>query len=791
MRLKTKITFSIIGSLFVLITISAIVFGTISNAEYQEKAKENIKQRTRELANNLDLKLQFYSKLVNDFASKTVNLGYLPDVFREEKRLNSEFSKFINTTKSGIATTVFAPIKEIEIDKSKDKAEQSKLNYTFNHPLLRTDFSKYEWWQEVKDTKKPITTNVTSDLGDEEIIFAKPIFSYFRENDEPVFLGIIVVTLPITFLQTEFKNERIGDTGELLIIDGFSEKVLFQSNISQNFPANLNNWKIDNISKITDGLKISNELKRNRGNTTIIFNNKKYFLSFYPILSSHWSLAVIQEYKELNQGQGQTIIVVIATFLIGILFALIVTERLISRMTKPLNDNLKILRQMAEGKNNYEGILNVDSHDEIGEISGYFMQVIDNLKNVSKNLNIDLEKEKKEKTETIHALHDTEKRFKAIFNQTLQYIWLLKPNGTIVEANSAISDFTGLKQSEIQEINFQDAEWWRKPKKSHNLITEQLKIAENGKIAHFEIDFVGNGISCILDFSLKPVLMADRKAQLILAEGRDITARKLMEQELQKHRDKLEILVRDRTTELEKAQQELLIKEKFSVLGQLTAIVSHELRNPLGTIRSSSYVVKHGLKPVDARMIRALERIERNVIRCDSIIEELLDYTRETKIQLKPEHFTAWLKNFLQAYECPPTIILSLELNNEALVMMDTEHFRRVVVNIMDNAVQCFEQMEELNKKIITIKTEIIGEKLLFSVADNGPGIAPEDMNHLFEPLFSTKSFGIGLGLAIVKDITVQHNSEITIDTDQTKGTCFTIHLPISTKTEAAQHGSD
>jgi signal transduction histidine kinase len=106
-------------------------------------------------------------------------------------------------------------------------------------------------------------------------------------------------------------------------------------------------------------------------------------------------------------------------------------------------------------------------------------------------------------------------------------------------------------------------------------------------------------------------------------------SRRQAEKELAKYRDHLEVLVKERTRDLEVAQEELIKREKLSVLGQLTATVSHEIRNPLGVIRSSAFYLQRKIGgAVDEKTAKHLNRIEEQVSLCDTIVGDLLEYTR-------------------------------------------------------------------------------------------------------------------------------------------------------------------
>ena len=145
----------------------------------------------------------------------------------------------------------------------------------------------------------------------------------------------------------------------------------------------------------------------------------------------------------------------------------------------------------------------------------------------------------------------------------------------------------------------------------------------------------------------------------------------------------------ERTKDLEAAQEELVRREKLAVLGRLTATVSHELRNPLGTVRNSIFTIREGLGEQDInRVDRALARAERGISRCDGIIEELLDYSRTSKLNLDDTPMDEWLGDILDELTLPPSIGLVRRLGSGVSLGIDRERLRRCLINIVDNAWQ-------------------------------------------------------------------------------------------------------
>jgi signal transduction histidine kinase len=258
------------------------------------------------------------------------------------------------------------------------------------------------------------------------------------------------------------------------------------------------------------------------------------------------------------------------------------------------------------------------------------------------------------------------------------------------------------------------------------------------------------------------------------------------ERELQRYRDHLEDLVVERTRKLEEAQAELVRQERLSALGQLTATVAHEIRNPLGTVRTAVFSVGDAIERDEThRVERALQLAERNIVRCDGIITELLDYTRDQVLQTSPMLIDPWLDGLLsEALEqrtIPESITVVKEFHSGARVLIDSEHFRRAIVNVVNNAVDAMREEGTIEgKNQLTASTQVVDGRLEIKISDTGCGIPDVIMDRIFEPLFSTKGFGVGLGLPIVKGIMEQHGGGIEIASQVDTGTTVTLWLPIS-----------
>ena len=262
-----------------------------------------------------------------------------------------------------------------------------------------------------------------------------------------------------------------------------------------------------------------------------------------------------------------------------------------------------------------------------------------------------------------------------------------------------------------------------------------------------------------------------------MLETIETQSRKLMDANVQ-----LEQRVSDRSAELRDAQANLLRQERLATLGQLTGTVSHELRNPLGTIQASIDVLRSRLPQPTDDLERTLDRITRNIHRCENIINELLDYSRGARPHLQTVAVRAWLQDILEPYADNPDVPVSLYMPDDLQCEMDPERMQRAVVNVIDNAIHALTESDRsAAARFPRIQVSAMHDQtyLRIRVEDNGPGIPDTVMERIFEPLFSTRAFGVGLGLAIVQQILEMHDGEVIVTSQEQLGTQVELRLPI------------
>lgn len=245
---------------------------------------------------------------------------------------------------------------------------------------------------------------------------------------------------------------------------------------------------------------------------------------------------------------------------------------------------------------------------------------------------------------------------------------------------------------------------------------------------------------------------------------------------LQKGRaEELERKVKERTQQLLDLQGELVHSAKLATFGWLARSVGHELRNPLGVMNNAVFFLKTIQVDADETVGEYLAIIEEEIARCQSIITDLLDFSAP-KLPRPELVAVADLVRQNLGGAIPGHIVLRVEIaENLPPLRVDPLQIGRVLKNLIANAVQAMPNGGELDVR--SEEGDPAGT-LCLSVTDTGEGIAPENVEKLFQPLFSTRARGIGMGLTICKNFVEVNGGTIAVESRVGVGTRFTLLLP-------------
>ena len=221
---------------------------------------------------------------------------------------------------------------------------------------------------------------------------------------------------------------------------------------------------------------------------------------------------------------------------------------------------------------------------------------------------------------------------------------------------------------------------------------------------------------------------------------------------------------------------QLIRADRLAAMGELTAGVAHEVRNPLGVIRASVQLLEDA--QCDANRIHeAAEVIKQEIDRLDRVIKALLDFGRPSTPTLVNADINSVLEDvvlFTQRFAGQSDVKIIEDLQPDLpAVLADPDQLKQVVLNLVTNAVQAM----GVKGGTITVATRGDREYVEITVSDDGPGIAPQDLPKVFDPFFTKRAEGTGLGLTIVHRIIDEHEGHIEVESGL-GGTVFTVTLP-------------
>ena len=266
----------------------------------------------------------------------------------------------------------------------------------------------------------------------------------------------------------------------------------------------------------------------------------------------------------------------------------------------------------------------------------------------------------------------------------------------------------------------------------------------------------------------------------ILSTTRDITDRKKAEKAVQEYSVHLEELVEERSRELNKAQERLLRQERLAALGQLAGSIAHELRNPLAVISNATTYLSMIQPEANEKVREYIEIIQSETRTSDKIISDLMDYARLQTVERKPSEISEIIRNALARNPTPEHIKVSIQMpSGLPPVLVNATQIEQVIGNLLTNAYQAMPTAGDLILTVEVSRDAAEEDWMKITLKDNGEGITQEDMEKIFEPLFTTKVKGIGLGLAVSKKIIDANHGRIEVESLPGQGSTFSLYLPI------------
>jgi two-component system, NtrC family, sensor histidine kinase HydH len=236
--------------------------------------------------------------------------------------------------------------------------------------------------------------------------------------------------------------------------------------------------------------------------------------------------------------------------------------------------------------------------------------------------------------------------------------------------------------------------------------------------------------------------------------------------------------LKDQTDILFQAEEQLRRADRLCALGELSASMAHEIRNPLGSIKGAVEILRDDYGPDDAKY-EFIQILLKETDRLNHIVQEFLGFARPKQPELQQADLNEAIESVLAltAQEAKKAGVKVEKSLDTAIGMrgLDVGLLRQAFLNLVLNAIQAMD-----NGGVLTIKSRLQGDAVEITIADTGVGISEENRKKLFSPFFTTKKNGTGLGLAITYRIIENHRGTINVASKPGKGSTFTVKIPVA-----------
>jgi PAS domain S-box-containing protein len=376
-----------------------------------------------------------------------------------------------------------------------------------------------------------------------------------------------------------------------------------------------------------------------------------------------------------------------------------------------------------------------------------------------------------------HALivGESERKFRAVFDQAYPLLWLLSVDGTLLEANRTAVIFGGVEDSDVIGRPFWETPWWTHSQELQNNIRLAVQRASNGDLVRFEATTPAvDGNPHYVDFSIKPVAGETGGVVLLMSEARDITERKRAE------------------TEKSDLQDQLALAQKMESIGRLAGGVAHDFNNMLGVIIGNAELA---LAKVDQAhpLLLNLEEIRKAAEYSADLTKQLLAFARKQTVAprvLDLNETVQGMLAILQRLVGEDVDVAFVPGGDVWPVRIDPAQIDQILMNLTANARDSIAGVGKVSIETQNLSADEAycaghvgfqpGEYVVLAVSDDGCGMDRETLASVFEPFFTTKERGkgTGLGLATVYGIVRQNDGFINVYSEPGEGTTFRICLP-------------
>lgn len=266
-----------------------------------------------------------------------------------------------------------------------------------------------------------------------------------------------------------------------------------------------------------------------------------------------------------------------------------------------------------------------------------------------------------------------------------------------------------------------------------------------------------DGSTFPVDISLHPIEIDGRR--MVLANVLDASDRQRAEQERERRQ----------------------VMERLAVLGQLAGGMAHEIRTPLCVIRNDAYYLEMIKDRLGEEGQQCIAEINTAVAKAERIVSELLDFTRDPACEPRATPVAKLIDGAIRSIQLPDSITVQRQGNEHLVALVDPDQIERVLINLIRNAIDAMHGEGTLDVNVVQASPG--QHAVIVEVIDDGQGIEDQDLERVFEPLYSTKPKGTGLGLAVSKRYAERNGGSLTaIPRAELGGACFRLTIPMAEK---------
>ncbi len=365
------------------------------------------------------------------------------------------------------------------------------------------------------------------------------------------------------------------------------------------------------------------------------------------------------------------------------------------------------------------------------------------------------------------ALVESEALVRGIIDNSQTFVGLLKPDGTLIDANRPALEAANVDVAEVFGKPFWKTPWWDHSKDLQERLRMAILRAASGRADRFEATHpIGNGKAIDVDFSLSPIVV-NGKVVYLVPEGRDITLLKQRERESARYLASLE--------------------ETNNDLKQFAYIASHDLRSPLrGIAQVTSFIEEDEEDNISEASKGLFQKIRTRIQRMDRLLDDLLAYARVDRSAKPPMEFSSGdlVSEIMEMLTIPDGFNVQVPANMPALSGHATP-LRQVLLNLISNAIKHHDK----DAGQITLTVADRAEFFEFRVTDDGPGIEQKYHEQIFEMFKTLKSKdsveGSGMGLAIIQKMVRRYGGKVAVESTPGNGTTFAFTWPKELETDA------